>query len=345
MEIDFYQNNPPRPSEARAQGAALEESGFAGLWSIEAGSDPLLPLILAADATRRIQLGTAITVALARNPVVLAQAAHDLNVLAEGRFMLGLGSQVKGHIERRYGMPWSRPAARMRDFIGALRAVWSCWNDGTALDYRGEFYQHTLMTPMFSAAPSEFGPPRVILAGVGEIMTRLAGEVADGFAAHPLTVPGLLDEFTLPMLRRGMELSGRDRASFCVMAPVMVVTGADSASMDAALAATRQQIGFYASTPAYRSVLEFVGAADIGPRLTELSRRGDWAQMSELVSDDLVDAFAVVAPPEQLTARLRARFEGRLDRAALYAPYDIDPELWQTVIDADRAAEVTASGR
>lgn len=334
MEIDFYQNNPPPLRELREDCAALERDGFGGLWSIEAGRDPLLPLILAAEGTTRLQLGTGIAVALARNPVVLAQAAHDLNVLAEGRFLLGLGSQVKGHIERRYGMPWSRPAARMRDFIGALKAIWACWNDGTPLDYRGEFWQHTLMTPMFSGAPSPFGAPRVVLAGVGEIMTRLAGEVADGFAAHPLSTPELIDQVTLPTLSTGMERGGRTREDFCIMAPVMVVTGADGPAMDAALAATRRQIGFYASTPAYRSVLDFVGAADIGPRLTEMSRRGEWDQMSDVVSDELVEAFAVIAPPDQLTARVRERFEGRLDRAALYAPYPVDREVWRTVAAA-----------
>lgn len=331
MEIDFYQSHPPALAELRSEIAALEDAGYNGLWSLDAGRDPLLPLILGADATRRMQLGTGVAVALARNPVVLAQAAHDLNVLAEGRFMLGLGSQVKGHIERRYGMPFARPAARMRDFIAALHSIWSCWNDGTELNYQGEFYRHTLMTPMFSPAPSPFGPPRVFLAGVGKVMTKLAGEVADGFAAHPLITPALLDEVTLPTLQAGMELGGRDRADFCVMAPVLVVTGSDGPALDAALEATRRQIGFYFSTPAYRSVLEFVGADGIGDRLTEMSHRGEWAEMADLVSDELVETFAVIAQPDKLASAVRERFAGCLDRAALYAPYPVAPELWHVV--------------
>jgi probable F420-dependent oxidoreductase len=337
VEIDFYQSNPPPLGELRAEITAVEDAGYDGLWSLDAGRDPLLPLILAADSTTRMQLGTGVAVALARNPVVLAQAAHDLNVLAQGRFMMGLGSQVKGHIERRYGMPWSRPAARMRDFIAAMRAIWSCWNEGTDLDYQGEFYQHTLMTPMFSPKPSPYGPPRVFLAGVGKVMTKLAGEVAEGFAAHPLITPELLDEITLPTLQAGMDLGGRNRADFCVMAPVMVVTGADSAAMDEALAATRRQIGFYCSTPAYRSVLEFVGSEGIGDRLTEMSHRREWAQMADLVSDELVEMFAVIAPPDQLAARVRERFAGRLDRAALYAPYPVEAEIWHAAVASERA--------
>lgn len=334
LEIDFYANQRRDLGTFAAAAAELERAGCAGLWSIEAGSDPLLPLALAATSTRRMVLGTAVAVALARNPVVLGQAAHDLNMLAGGRFVLGLGSQVKTHIVRRYGMEWSRPAARMREFVAALRAVWSCWNDGTPLEVAGEFYRHTLMTPAFAPDPSPYGSPRVMLAGVGEIMTRLAGEVADGFAGHPLTTPQYLTDVTLPELQRGRERSGRDRAGFSVMAPVLVVTGADTAAMDAALAATRLQIGFYASTPAYRPVLESVGAGDLGPRLTELSKRGEWAEMGRLVTDDLVEAFAVVAHPNDVVTAIHDRYDGLLDRAALYAPYDVTDEVWHTVLES-----------
>jgi len=334
LEIDFYANRRPDLATVGAMAADLESAGCGGLWSIEAGSDPLLPLALAAASTSRMVLGTAVAVALARNPVVLGQAAHDLNVLAGGRFVLGLGSQVKTHIVRRYGLEWSHPAARMREFVGALRAVWACWNDGAPLDFRGEFYRHTLMTPTFAPDPSPHGPPRVVLAGVGDIMTRLAGEVADGFACHPLTTPQYLTDVTLPALQRGRELSARDRSGFTVMAPVLVVTGSDAAATDAALAATRLQIGFYASTPAYRTVLESVGAGAVAPRLTELSKLGEWDEMGRLVSDDLVEAFAVVAHPKDLVAAIRERFDGLLDRAALYAPYDVADDVWHAVLES-----------
>lgn len=223
--------------------SALERQGYDGCWSAEINHDPFLPLALAAEHTSRVELGTSIAVAFARNPMTVANVGWDLQAYSQGRFILGLGSQIQAHIEKRFSMPWSRPVRRMREFILALRAIWSCWQDGTTLRFEGDFYTHKLMTPMF----------------VGEVMTEMCGEVADGMIGHAFTTKRYLDEVTIPTLLRGIERSGRDRGDFELMCPVFVVTGESDAELASAAAATRKQIAFYASTPAYRKVLELHG--------------------------------------------------------------------------------------
>ncbi len=203
-----------------------EKAGYDGLWSSESAHDPFLPLVLAAEHTERIELGTAIAVAFARSPMQLAYTAHDLQAYSGGRFLLGLGSQIKPHIERRFSMPWSHPAPRMREFIMAMRAIWSAWNDGTKLSFRGDFYQHTLMTPFFSPPPAPGGAPKVFLAAVGEAMTAVAGEVADGLLVHAFSTERYLREVTLPALSRGLAASGRSRADVEVSLLAMIATGA-----------------------------------------------------------------------------------------------------------------------
>src|SRR6202035_1997731 len=222
-----------------------EKAGYDGLWSSESAHDPFLPLVRAAEHTERIELGTAIAVAFARSPMQLAYTAHDLQAYSDGRFVLGLGSQIKPHIERRFGMPWSHPAARMPEFVMALRAIWSAWNDGTKLDFRGDFYQHTLMTPFFSPPPAPGGAPRVFLAAVGEAMTTVAGEVADGLLVHAFSTERYLREVTLPALGRGLAAAGRSRADAEVSLLLMIATGRTEEEMARAVAATRQQIAFY----------------------------------------------------------------------------------------------------
>ena len=294
----------------------LEREGFDGAIAAEIVGDPCLPLLLAAEHSEKIELMTAIAVAFARNPMTMANMGHDLNAFSQGRFILGLGSQIKPHIERRFSMPWSRPAARMREFILAMRAIWDGWYESKPLDFRGEFYSHTLMTPMFTPQNTQHGAPRVFLAAVGPKMTEVAGEVADGLIAHGFTTKRYMHEVTLPALVRGLEKGGRDRRDFEVACPVFVVTGADEAEKEASRQAACQQLAFYGSTPTYRPVLELHGWGDVGRELTGLSKRGEWVKMGTLIDDEMLDAFAIVAEPDDVAQRLVERFGGTIDRVA-----------------------------
>ena len=309
-----------------------EEAGFAGIWCPETGHDPFLPLLLAGEHTEHLELGTGIAVAFARNPLSMATVANDLHLYSKGRFMLGLGSQIKPHIEKRFSMPWSRPAARMREYVLAMRAVWSSWNEGTKLAFRGEFYTHTLMTPMFSPGPNPYGTPKVFVAGVGELMTEVAGEVGDGFLVHGFTTERYLRDVTMPSLLRGLERSGRTRADVEVSYPAMVVTGENDQQVAAAAQAVKAQLAFYGSTPAYRPVLAHHGWGDLQSELNTLSKRGEWETMAGLIDDDIVATFAVVGSPEDIPALLVARFGDVIDRVSFYAPYKADPERWKQVL-------------
>jgi probable F420-dependent oxidoreductase len=307
---------------AAAAGARkAEEAGYDAIWTAETGHDPLLPLAIAAEHTERVGLGTGIIVAFGRSPMTLANSAWDLNAFSGGRFLLGLGSQIKPHIEKRYSMPWSHPAPRMREFILAMRAIWDCWQNGTPLDFRGEFYTHTLMTPFFNPGPNEFGAPRVFLAAVGEGMTKVAAEVADGLLVHGFTTEKYLREVTVPAVDAVLGAHGRSRAEFQLSYPAFVVTGDGAEEVEAAETGTRRQIAFYASTPAYRPVLECHGWGDLQPELNTLSKRGAWEEMGRLISDEVLDAFAVRGTPEEVPAELHRRFGDVIDRISLYMPY------------------------
>jgi probable F420-dependent oxidoreductase len=311
-----------------------ERQGYAGLWSTESAHDPFLPLVPIAQASSTLEIGTAIAVAFARNPMSLAYTAHDLQLLSEGRFHLGLGSQVRPHIERRFGQPWGRPAARMREFVEALRAVWHAWNTGERLDFRGEFSSHTLMTPFFAPDPSPWGPPPVYLAAVGERMTEVAGAVCDGLMPHPFTTSRYLRERTLPTVAKGRGNRGLD--GFSVSLQGLVVSGSTEEEMAAATRGVREQIAFYGSTPSYAAVLELHGWAELGTELNRLSRTTDpgrWRAMGDLVDDEVLHAFAVVAEPERLGPAIRERFGDVVDRFTFYAPYKHDPQLWQAAIE------------
>ncbi|MEU2350398.1 TIGR03617 family F420-dependent LLM class oxidoreductase [Modestobacter sp. NPDC049651] len=323
------------PATARA----LEARGYAGVWSAEADHDPFLPLLAAAMATERLQVGTAIAVAFARSPMTLAMTAHDLQRYTRGRFQLGLGTQVKAHVERRFSMPWSAPAARMREYVAALRAIWSAWQDGTPLRFRGDFYSHTLMTPMFSPQPHEWGAPPVHLAAVGPLMTRLAGEVADGLLVHAFTTERYLREHTLPTLGEGLALAGRDRSAVTVSLPGLVVSGRTAEETDRAADAARRTIAFYGSTPAYRPVLDLHGWGDLAAELHRLSVGRDeqrWTAMAALVDDEVLHTFAVVADPDDVAAAVRARFGGLVDRFSVYASHPAPLELWDPLAAAFR---------
>lgn len=322
-----------RPEEMPAAARELEELGYDGVFTAETSHDPFLPITLAALDTERIELATGIAVAFARNPMSTAVIGNDLQLYTKGRFILGLGSQIKPHIEKRFSMPWSEPAKRMREFILAMRAIWACWNGGDKLDFRGEFYRHTLMTPFFNPGPNPYGAPKVFLAAVGERMTEVAGEVADGILLHGFTTERYVREVTMPALERGWARTGKQRGDFELSGPMFVVTGTNEEEYEAARRGTKQQIAFYGSTPAYRGVLELHGWGDLQSDLNRLSKQGEWAQMGELVDDEILGAFAVTGEPEEIPAKLLDRYGDVVDRVSFYAPYKSDPERWARVVE------------
>jgi probable F420-dependent oxidoreductase len=321
------------PDSINQHAKALEADGYHGAWTPETGHDPFFPLLLAARATERLEVGTAIAVAFARNPMTMAMLANDMQLYSKGRFLLGLGSQIKPHIERRFSMPWSHPAPRMREFVLAMRAIWTSWNDRTKLDFQGEFYTHTLMNPFFNPGPNPYGTPKVFLAAVGEQMTEAAGEVADGLLVHGFTTERYLREVSLPALDRGLAKAGRSRDQVQVAYPGFVVTGVDEPSTEAARQAVKAQIAFYGSTPAYKPVLELHGWGDLQPELNALSKKGEWGTMAGLIDDDVLEAFAVVAPVEEVAAGVLARFGDIVDRFSFYAPFPMEPERWRSVLE------------
>jgi probable F420-dependent oxidoreductase len=298
--------------DVASQARAAEGAGYDGAWAAEVGHDPLLILAGAAPATTRLELGTGIVVAFGRSPMTTAMMANDVQ------------SQIKPHIEKRYSMPWSQPAARMREYILAVRAIWSCWNEGTPMNFRGEFYRHTLMTPFFSPAPNPYGPPRIFLAAVGEMMTEVAGEVADGLLVHPFTTERYLREVTLPALQRGLARADRAPETFQISYSGLIATGVTEDELDSAKDHVRSQIAFYGSTPAYRGLLELHGWGELQTELNTLSRSGDWTAMGKLVNDDVLDTLSVVAPLSEVARRVDARFGDVIDRFSLYVPYSLD---------------------
>lgn len=294
----------------------LEEMGYDGALCAETSHDPFLPLALAARESERIELMTSIAVAFARSPMTLANIGHDLNQYSKGRFIMGLGSQIRPHITKRFSMPWHSPAKQMKELISAMRAIWSCWHEGTKLDFRGEYYQHSLMTPMFTPTNTEYGPPRVFLAAVGPLMTQVAGEVADGVIIHAFTTEKYLRETTLPNIEKGLAAGGRKRQDFQIAYPCFVVTGTDEESFARARETVTRQIGFYGSTPAYRPVLESIGAGELQPVLNTLSKEGKWAEMGELITDDLLREFAVVGEPKDVAPEMLRRYGDVVDRCS-----------------------------
>jgi probable F420-dependent oxidoreductase len=290
-----------------------ESLGVDSLWSTEGSHNPFLPLVLAAEHTGRVQLGTAISVAFARSPVVTAHAAWDLQCASRGRFVLGLGTQVKAHVERRFGMEYRSPGPRLRDAIRAIRAVWQCWQTRGKLDYQGEFYRLSLMTPVFSPPPLDGPPPRVFISAVNAYNCETVGELCDGMNVHPFHSVRYLRDFVLPHVEAGLARSGRARREVCLAAPVFVITGRSADERRAARETVRQRIAFYGSTRTYQPVLDAHGWGDLSPRLHERSMRGDWSGMASLVTDEMLRVYAVEAEPDELGAALRERCEGLVD--------------------------------
>jgi probable F420-dependent oxidoreductase len=319
------------------EGRRLEAAGYDGAWTAEVSHDPFLPLGVVAAATTRIALGTSIAVAFARSPMTTAYIANDLQAVSGGRFILGLGSQIKAHVTRRFSMPWGHPAPQMREYILALRAIWAAWNEGAGLDVRGEYYQHTLMTAMFRPEPNPCGPPPVFLAAVGPALTRVAGEVADGLVVHGFTTERYLREVTLPALAEGAARTGRSRDDIEVTCPGFVVLdGGDTA---ARITAVRRQIAFYGSTPAYRPVLALHGWGDLADRLHALSvtrDEGRWAAMGELIDDEVLSAFAVTGSPQQAGAELKRRYGDIVDRVTVPSAAGLAPDQVRDLLSALR---------
>ncbi|RIL04465.1 MAG: LLM class F420-dependent oxidoreductase [Proteobacteria bacterium] len=331
------------PRDAGPLARRLEAAGYDGAFTFEGRHDPFLPLAVAAEHTERMELATAIAVAFARGPMTLAQLGYDLQLHSRGRFVLGLGSQIRAHVERRFGAPWSRPAARMREAVQAIRAIWRSWHEGAPLDFRGEFFRHTLMTPVFDPGPNPFGLPPIFVAGVGPKMTEVAGEVADGYFVHPFHTPASVERVTLPALRRGFDRAGRSADGFTVSCQLIVATGDGDEAIERARQGAKAQISFYASTPAYRPVLDCHGRGELQEELNALSKRGAWLEMVGRVDDALLDEVAVVGHRREIAAKIASRCEGFADRVSLVAPFAPDPDLWADVVRELRA--ITSSAR
>ncbi|MGI8859073.1 MAG: TIGR03617 family F420-dependent LLM class oxidoreductase [Rubrobacteraceae bacterium] len=323
---------------AGATARAAEEMGFSGLWSSETQHDGFLPLALAADATEEISLGTSIAVAVSRAPMEVAQAAWDLQALSEGRFILGLGTQVKAHVTRRFSMPFDRPAPRLRDYILALRAIWHSFQTGEPLKYEGEFYRHTLLTPFFDPGPIEQPEIPVHIAGVNERLATLAGEVCNGFHVHPFHSPEYVRRTVLPAIERGAKQAGRSPESVALVASAFVITGEGEQKITKQREALRSQAAFYASTPSYRVVLEAHGWGEVGEQLSGLARDKKWDEMPALTTDEMLSAFTVETAPEEVGPALKERYEGLVDRVSVYLPFvpgEMD-DFWQATIGGMR---------
>jgi len=325
------------PVKVKTMAPQIEAAGFDGAYTFEGQSDPFISIAAAAMTTQKMELMTSIAVAFARNPMSLAYLGNDLQNLSNGRFILGLGAQIKPHIERRFSMPWSKPASRMREMVQAIRAIWDCWENGEKLNFEGEFYNHTLMTPMFVPPTSEHGMPPIYIAGVGPLMTQVAAEVGDGYFLHPFSTGKSLDELSLSSIQRGLDKAGKAREDFVVSAQVITATGVDEESMQASIFGARSQIGFYASTPAYLPVLQCHGWEDVHLEAKRLSKEGKWMEMAELINDDILNTIAVVGTPKEVGAGIAARFKGKVERVSPVA-YSPDVELLGEMCREIRAA-------
>jgi len=314
----------------------LEEAGFDGCFTFEGPHEPFLPLVLAAEHSG-LEIGTGLAIAFARTPMTVANLAHDLQHFSGGRFWLGLGSQIKPHIEARYSMPWSKPVSRMKEFVRALRAIFASWNANEKLDFRGEFYTHTLMPPIFNPGPARGGVPPIHLGGVGPKMPEAAGEVADGMLVHPFHTERSLAEITVPSLRKGLAASGRELSDFTLCIQTLVVTGSDEAGIERARAMTRNQIAFYASTPAYRGVLEVEGCGEIQPELRRLTKEGRWHEMGTLIDDAFLGRIAAVGTPAEVAETLHARYGSLAKRLAFASPFALPNECAAEVISGLRS--------
>jgi probable F420-dependent oxidoreductase len=319
---------------------AAEALGFAGLWTSETKHDSFLPLAIAAEHTQTLQLGTSVAIAFARSPMVTAQTAWDLQDFSGGRLLLGLGTQVKAHIERRFSMPWDSPVARLREYIEALRAIWQAFQTNGPLNYTGQFYQHTLITPFFNPGPISHPDIPVYIAGVNTGLARLAGEISQGFHVHPFHTPDYVRTVVQPAVAEGATRAERSPHDVELSTSVFIITGRDAATIAEQRERMRAQIAFYASTRTYHVVLEVHGWQDTGEELGRLAKAQRWAEMPRLITDDMMRAFTVEAAPDEIGPAIRERYAGVIDRAAFYLPFEpgTDDEFWRTAIRVIQAS-------
>lgn len=312
----------------------VEAQGFDGLISFEGNHDPFIPLALAAAQTERLELMTGVAIAFARNPMLCAYVANDLQLVSRGRFVLGLGTQIRPHIEKRFSQVWSKPNGRMREFVHAIRAIWRAWETGERLAHRGEFYTHTLMTPFFSPGPNPHGWPKIALAGFGPAMIRVVGEVADRWIVHPLNSFGYVRERALPALANGAARASRSSALIEISCQTIAMIGSNDAEVAAAREKAKGQIAFYGSTPAYRVFLDHHGWGGLQPELNRLSKEGRWLEMITLVTDDMLDTIGVSGRPAEVGRRLRARNGAWAHRTTPVLYNETEPDA---VVDLVRA--------
>jgi probable F420-dependent oxidoreductase len=309
-----------------------EAIGFDCLWTSETQHDPFLPLALVAEHTSRMEFGTSIAVAFARSPTTLAHIAWDLSKASRGRFILGLGTQVKAHIERRFGMTWESPAPKLREMILAIRALWQAWQGDGKVNFRGEFYKITLMTPFFNPGPIDHPDIPIYIAGVNEQLCRVAGELCQGFHVHPFHTAEYIRQIVLPNIQRGAAKAGRTRADVQLASSIFVATNDQEREI------ARQQISFYASTPTYKAVLDVHGWGAVNEKLGALAARGKWDEMPSLITDEILNEVAIVAPREEVVARIKQKYTGLLDRVTFYTPFDpMDAPKWREIVQAFQA--------
>jgi probable F420-dependent oxidoreductase len=325
---------------------AAESLGFAGLWTSETKHDAFLPLAIAADVTEKIELGTSVAIAFSRSPMSVAQAAWDLQDLSGGRFTLGLGTQVKAHIQRRFSMPWDRPVARLREYILALRGIWDSFQTEGPLDFEGEFYRHTLMTPFFNPGPIEHPEIPIYIAGVNTGLATLAGELCDGLHVHPFHSPEYVRKTVKPAIAAGAKKGGRNPEEVELATSAFAVTGESDDEIEKQREKMRAQISFYASTPTYRTVLEAHGWEGVGEKLGKLARDKRWEVMPELITDEMLRAFAIEAAPDEVGTTLRERYEGLLSCVALYVPFvpEERDEFWRATIESVQTVRRSRQG-
>ena len=308
-----------------AAAQAAEATGFSGISTQENRQDPFLPLAVAAAHTEDLELRTSIAIAFARSPMVAANMSWDLQRASNGNFTLGLGSQVKGHNVRRFSVPWSAPAPRMREYVQAIRAIWDCWKNGTPLDYQGEHYQFSLMTPNFTPEPLDGELPKIQIAAVGPAMTKVAAEECDGVMLHAFCTRKYLDEVILPKLQQGLNAKGKARTDFEISGGGFLVTGKDDEAVDKMFEWVRMRVGFYGSTPSYWPVFEAHGWQDLGQKLNDMSKKGQWQDMTREISDDVVREFCAVGRFDEIEKEISRRFAGPIDVISM--PSDTPSDL------------------
>jgi probable F420-dependent oxidoreductase len=330
MKIDgpFY----AQLGDAAAEARRLAAIGYDGVYTLEGSWDPFLPLAMAAEHAPGLDIATGVAIAFPRNPIHLAYQAWDLQKYSGGKFLLGIGSQVKAHIEKRFGVEFSPPAARMREYILALKAIFDCWQNGSPLDFSGEYYRHTLMTPMFNPGPLDCPPPPILQGALGPRMTEVAGEVADGLIVHPFNSMPFLKDHALPAVERGLSKSGRVLDDFIVQVNAIVITGETAEARALATESVKSLLGFYASTPAYRPPMEAVGYGDLQPELNRLSKEGRWEELGSHIDQAFLDAFATSGTPDEISGKLRDKYGAFADRLAIYAPYEAPDAMWASII-------------